>query len=59
MLQQLEAQLESLKTYFGVREDTTLADITEKIIKLPQSSKVYLSQVTTLLKISLVLAVSE
>ena len=42
MLQQLEAQLESLKTYFGVKEDTTLAYITEKIIKLPQSSKVYL-----------------
>ena len=56
---ELEAQLESLKTYFDENEDTTLADITEKIRKLPKSSKIYFSQVTTLLKFSLVLAVSE
>ena len=55
----LEAQLESLKTYFDENEDTTLADIIEKIRKLPKSSKIYFSQVTTLLKFSLVLAVSE
>ena len=47
----LEAQLKSLKTYFHEKEDATLADIIEKIRKLPKSSKVYFSQVTTLLKI--------
>ena len=52
---ELEAQLKSLKTYFDKKEDTSLADIIEKIRKLPKSSKVYFSQVTTLLKISLVL----
>ena len=56
---ELGAQLESLKTYFDENEDTTLADITEKIRKLPKSSKIYFSQVTILLKISLVRAVSE
>ena len=33
----------------------TLVDVIEKIRKQPKSSKVYFSQVTTLLKISLVL----
>ena len=60
---ELEAQLESLKTYFDKKEDSTLADIIKKIRKLPKSKKVYFSQVATLLKISLVLqatnAVSE
>ena len=37
----------------------TVANIIEKIRKLPKSSKVYFSQVKTLLKISVVLAVSE
>ena len=50
----LEAQLECLKTHFYENEDTTFADITEKIRKLPKSGKVYFSQVTTLLKISIV-----
>ena len=36
----LEAQLESLKTYFDEKKDTTLADIIRKR-KLPKSSKVY------------------
>ena len=49
----MEAQLESLKIYFDEKEDTTFADIIEKIRKLPKSSKVYFSQVTTLLKVSL------
>ena len=52
---ELEAQSESLKTYFDEKEDSTLAGIIEKIRKLPKSSKVYFSQVTTLLKISLML----
>ena len=60
---ELEAQLESLKTYFDKKEDSILADIIKKIRKLPKSKKVYFSQVATLLKISLVLqatnAVSE
>ena len=56
---ELEAQLESLKTYFDNNEHTTLADIIKKIRKLSKTSKIYFSQVTTLLKISLVLAVSE
>ena len=51
----LDAQLESLKTYFDEKEDTTLANITEKIKKLPKSSKVYFSQVMPLLKTLLVL----
>ena len=29
---ELEAQLESLKTYFDEKQDTTFPDITEKII---------------------------
>ena len=56
---ELEAQLESLKTYYDENEDTTFADIIEKIRKLPKTSKIYFSRVTNLLKISLVLAVSE
>ena len=59
----LEAQLESLKIYFDGKEDTILTDIIEKIRKLPKSSNVYFSQVTTLLKSPLMLpatnAVSE
>ena len=55
----LEAQLESLKSYLDENEDTTLADIIEKIRKLPRSIKIHFSQVVTLLKILLVLAVSE
>ena len=35
---ELEAQLISLKTYFDEKEDSTLADIIEKIRKLPKSS---------------------
>ena len=58
IVSELETQLESLKTYFDKKEDTTLADIIKKIRKLPKFSKIYFSQVTTLLKISLVLAVS-
>ena len=50
-----EAQLESLKTYFDEKQDINLADIIEKIRKLSKSSKVYFSQVITLLKILLVL----
>ena len=50
---------ESLKTFFDEKEDTTLADIIEKIRKLLKSSKIYFSQVTNLLKFSLVLALSE
>ena len=49
---ELEAQLEPVKIYFDEKEDTTLADIIEKIRKLPASSKVYFSQVTILLKTS-------
>ena len=56
---ELEAQLEFLKTYFDENEDTTLADAIKKIRKLPKSSKIYFLQVTNLLKILLVLAVSE
>ena len=56
---ELGAQLESLEIYFDENENTTLADIIEKIRKLPKSIKIYFSYVTTLLKISLVLAVSE
>ena len=56
---ELEAQSESLKTYFDEKEDTTLAGIIEKIRKLPKSSMVYFSQVTTLLKISLMLPVTN
>ena len=52
---ELEVQLESLKTYFDEKEDTTLADTIEKIKNLPKSNKVYFSQVITLLKILLVL----
>ena len=52
---ELEAQLESSKIRFDEKEVTTHADIIEKIRKLPKSFKVYFSQVTTLLKISLVL----
>ena len=48
---ELKAQLEYLKIYFDEKEDTTLPDITEKVRKLP----IYFSQVTTLLKVSLVL----
>ena len=55
---ELETHLESLKTYFDENEDATLADITEKIRKLPKSSKVYFSQVTAVLQISLVLPAS-
>ena len=50
----LEIELESLKIYFHNKQDTTLADITDKI-KLPKSSKVYFSQFITLLRVSLVL----
>ena len=50
-----EAQLESLKIYFDEKEDITLDDIIEKIRKLHKSYKVYFSQVTTQLRISLVL----
>ena len=46
-----------MKIFFDEKEDTILADIIEKIGKLPKSSKVYFSQVTTLLKISLMLVV--
>ena len=56
---ELEALLASLKIYFDENEDTSRADITERIRKLPKSRKIYFSQVTTLLKISLLLAVSE
>ena len=55
----LDAQLESLKTYFDEKEDTTLANITEKIKKLPKSSKVYFSQVMPLLKTLLVLSATN
>ena len=59
----MEAQSESLKIYFDKKEDTTLADIIEKIRKLSKSCKVYFSEVTNLLKISILLpainAVSE
>ena len=52
-----------MNTYFDEKEHTTVTDIIEKIRKLPKYSKVYLSQVITLLKILLVLlttnAVSE
>ena len=56
---ELEAQLESLKTYYDEKEDTPLANIMGKIRRLPKSNKVYFSQVTTLWKISSVLPVSE
>ena len=56
---ELEAHLQSLETYFDKNEDTTLADIIEKIRQLPKSSKVYFSQVITLLKILLVLPVTN
>ena len=49
------AQLESLKTYFDEKEDTTLVDITEKIRKLPKFSKFCFSTFATLLKMLLVL----
>ena len=59
---ELEAQLESLKTYFDEKEGTTLADIVDKMRNLSKSSLVYFSQVS-LLKILLVMpetnAVSE
>ena len=55
----LDAQLESLKTYFDEKEDTALANITEKIKKLPKSSKVYFSQVMPLLKTLLVLSATN
>ena len=44
-----------MKTYFDEKQDINLADIIEKIRKLSKSSKVYFSQVITLLKILLVL----
>ena len=47
----MKAQLEYLKIYFDEKEDTTFPDITEKVRKMP----IYFSQVTTLLKVSLVL----
>ena len=56
---ELEAQLESSKIRFDEKEVTTHADIIEKIRKLPKSFKVYFSQVTTLLKISLVLSATN
>ena len=60
---ELEAQLESLKLYFDEKEYTTFSDIIGKIRKLPKFCKVHFSQITTLLKISLVMdatnAVSE
>ena len=40
-------------------EDTFLADIIEKIRKLPKFCKVYISQVTMLLKISIVLSATN
>ena len=52
---ELEAQLESLKTYFDEKEGTTLADIVDKMRYLSRSSLVYFSQVITLLKILLVM----
>ena len=59
----MEAQFESLKTYFNEREDISLADSTGKIRKLPKSNTLYFSKVVTLLKVLLVLpatnAVSE
>ena len=50
----LDIELESLKRYFDNKQDTTLADISDKI-KLPKSSNVYFSQFITLLRVSLVL----
>ena len=52
-------ELPSLKTYFGEKKDTTLAGIIEKIRKLSKSSKIYNSHVITLLKILLVLPVTN
>ena len=40
---ELEAQSESLKTFFDEKEETTLADIIEKIRKLTKSTQVYFS----------------
>ena len=37
-------ELQCLKIYFDEKEDTSLADIIEKIRKLPKSCKVYFSQ---------------
>ena len=51
----LEAQLESLKTYFNEKEGKTLADIVDKMRNLYKSSLVYFSEVITLLKILLVM----